>query len=328
MRAWWVIATAMLLAAVAAACGPEGGSGSGQVEASVTVRLDFAIDGLHAPFFVAEEKGFYEDLGLEVSIQPGQGSSDTVRVVGAGTAEFGVADAGTTLIGIAEDVPVTVAAVLLRSHPGVVVARQGSGIEQPDDLEGKSLGDAQESSTAALLPAFLKANGLEMSDIKFVGMTFPARVPALLNGQVDAIGGFIQEFVNIEDEAVFIQWAEHGIDAYSSSIIVNSDYLRDNEEVVRAFVQGSIRGLEYTLDNIEEAGQIVAEAAEGDVAYFTREIELLEPLYRGPSSEPEQLGLMTRERWEATQQLMLDYGRQSRELDLETVYTNAYLEGS
>jgi NitT/TauT family transport system substrate-binding protein len=311
-----------------ASCAGGGGQGGGGDQESVTLRLDFAIDGLHAPFFVAQEKGWYEEEGLDVNIVPGQGSADTVKVTGAGRSEFGVADAATMSTGVSQDVPVKMVAVILRESPAVTVSLKGSGIEQPTDLRGKSIGDAQQSSTATLLPAFLNRNGMDPEDVKFVGMGFESRVPALLDGNVDAILGFIQEFVNIQDQVNFMPWYQHGIDAYSSGIIVNEQFLEENPETVRAFVAASIRGLEYTIQHRQEAAQIVAKAAQAEPGYFAGELELLDPLFKDEDVQEHGFGWMSKERWTATQNLMLEYGGQQKKKPLSDLFSNDYLPDS
>src|SRR4051795_13440142 len=85
-----VLALAVVSTAVSAA--DKGG------EKAATVRLDFILGGKHAPWFVAAEKGFYAQRGLAVTIQPGTGSADTVRAIGAGIADFGFADLTTAIV--------------------------------------------------------------------------------------------------------------------------------------------------------------------------------------------------------------------------------------
>lgn len=300
------------------------GSGGEPVEqASVTLYLDFFVDGLHAPFFVADEKGYFGDESLEVGIQPGQGSADALRVVASGRAEFGLVDAGTFVKGVSEGAEATAVGVLLRQMPGTTVVRADSDIQEPVDLAGRSVGDAQQASTAVLLPAFLSANGVEEDDVRFVGMGFPVRVPSLLEGQVDAIGGYAQEFVGILDEARLINWYEHGIDAYGTVVIVNNAFLEGNPDVVERFMRAAARGLEETFADPREAAELTASAGDGDAAYFAGELELLDPFFE----DDEGRGFsMSETRWEATQQLMLEFGEQAEEVPLDELYTNDYVE--
>jgi NitT/TauT family transport system substrate-binding protein len=287
----------------------------------VTLYLDFFIDGVHAPFFVAAEAGYFEDEGLDVSIEPGQGSADAVRVAASGRAELAIADASTVVSSIATGAEVISVGVLLRQMPGVTVVKNDSGIATPQDLVGKSVGDAQQASTGVLLPAFLSANGVDPADVTFVGMNFPARVPALESGQVDAIGGYAQEFVSILDDATLIPWYENGIDAYGSVIIANNDFVAGNGDVVAAFMRAVARGLQDTFDDPQAAADITATAGEGDAAYFAGELELLDPYFEDEDGR----GLtMSEERWEATQQLMLEFGGQETEVPLEDVFTNEF----
>ena len=292
----------------------------------VDLYLDFAIDGLHAPFFVAQQLGYYKAAGLDVNIHPGQGSADTVKVTGAGRSQFGFADAATMVKGISEGAKVKMIGLVLRKSPAVIVVRKDSGITTPAGLKGKSIGDFPLSSTATLLPAFLTANGLSKSDVKFVGMSFQSRVPSLLRGNVDAIMGYIQEFVNIQSKTRFIQWATHGIDAYGSGVIVNDAWAQSHATQTAAFVKATMRGLGYTLAHPAEAAAIVAKASHGDKKYFAGELALLKPLFAvaGPSGG---LGSMTSAGWKTTEDMMRRFGGQKKQVPLSSLFTNQYLGG-
>jgi NitT/TauT family transport system substrate-binding protein len=103
----------------------------------VAVRLDFIIGGKHAPWFVAAEKGFYSKRGLSVNIQPGTGSADTVRAVGAGIADVGFADITTAIVARSRGTPVLVVAQL-GYMPTTIIWREDTNIKNLKDLEGKS----------------------------------------------------------------------------------------------------------------------------------------------------------------------------------------------
>lgn len=329
-----VVVGALLL--VAAACGGDDGDDAGdqsgdeaaddagdeaQVE-SVTLYLDFAFDGLHAPFVFAQENGCFRDEGLDVTIRPGQGSADAVRVVGAGQAEFGIADAGAVLQGVAEDVPVRAIGALLDRTPAVVVAPNDSGITEPADLPGTSYGDAEQASTGVLFPAFLAANDLSEDDVQFVGMNFAARVPSLESGQVDTIGGYIQEFVNIEDDVTFIPWADHGITSYGSMMIANESAIEDDPDMIRAFVAGAACGFDAMMETPDDAAAAVAERAEGEPDYFAEEIRLLDDYWSGAQVS---FGQMDATRWDETQELLVEVGSLTATLPAEDVWTDEFL---
>jgi NitT/TauT family transport system substrate-binding protein len=294
----------------------------------VTLYLDWAIDGVHAPFFVALKKGWYEAAGLKVAIQPGQGSADTVKVVGSGRAQFGYADAAAMSKGASSGAPVKMVAVLIRRTPAVFICRKGSGINTVKDLAGKSIGDSPQTSTATLLPAVLEANGLKMSDIRFVAMNFGARVPSVLNGKVDCALGYIQEFVTIRDKVDFLPYYRLGINSYSSGILVNRDFLQRNPEVVRKFVQASLRGHEFVLKNPKEAADITAgysKEPQNNADYFAAELQVLVPYFSDDEVSTKGYGWMSDARWKTTQGLMVKYGGQDRQLPLAELYTDEFL---
>jgi len=317
----------ILVATLAAtACGQRGATPQQQ---EVTLYLDWAIDGLHAPFFVALKKGWYQEAGLKVDIQPGQGSSDAVKVVGSGKAQFGFADAATMTKGAAGGAPVKMVAVLVRRTPAVFICKKGSGIAAIKDLAGKSIGDAPQTATATLLPAVLEANGSKMADIKFVAMTFPARVPAVLEGKVDCALGYAQEFVMIRDKVDFLPYYQFGINSYSSGIMVNTDFLKNNADAVRRFVQASLRGHEFVLKNAKEAAEIAASYSkepQNNTAYFIGELEVMVPYYADDEVTKNGHGWMSEERWRITQDLMRKYGGQEKDLALTDLYTNEFLK--
>lgn len=326
-RAVWVLGAVLLLAA---ACGGDddsdagsGGGGDGDAELQgVTLYLDFAFDGLHAPFLLAQENGCFSDEGLDVDIRPGQGSADAVRIVGAGQAEFGIADAGAVLHGVAEDIPVQAVGALLDRTPAVIVSLKDSGITEPADLADKSYGDAEQASTGVLFPAFLAANDLAEDDVQFVGMNFAARVPSLQSGQVDTIGGYIQEFANIQDDVNFIPWADHGIGSYGSTIIANDSTVADDPDLVRSLLSGATCGFDAMMDDPEAAAAVVAEVAEGDPEYFAEELTLLDGYWSGSAGT---FGQMDEVRWNETQDLLVEVGSLAEAQPAEDVWTDNLL---
>ncbi|MGY1740087.1 MULTISPECIES: ABC transporter substrate-binding protein [unclassified Blastococcus] len=325
MRRRLSILTSVALVLAVAGCGggdDDGDSGSGSGgQSEVTFLLDFAVDGLHAPLYVAQEEGYFGDRDLAVQIEPGQGGAATVQLVSAGRADMGLADAGAVSVGIGSGAEMTAVGVILKRTPTVTVALADSGIATPQDLAGRSYGDAQQAATTALLPAFLEANGVSRDAVDFVGMSFETRVPSLQSGQVDAIGGFAQEFVNLED-ITMIPWFEHGIDSYGTVIVANTDWLADNADVARDVLAAVQQGLDDTLADPQEAARLTAADDRGDEAYFAAEIEALDPFF----SDDQGVGLqMSEDRWRATQELMVTYGGQTTEVPIEDLFTNEYL---
>lgn len=323
-------AIALATAAVAIS-GSLGTATSAGAQEAVTMHLDWLVNGYHAPFFVALENGWYEEAGLDVTVTPGQGSFDAVRSVAAGNAEFGFPDAATAGKSIAEGLPLKMVAVFLQETPMGIVTFADSGIESPEDLVGRTMSNVPQASTAKVLPAFLNMVGVDPGSVNLVNHTFATAVPSVLNRDVDAGQGYVfGEYLAIQGGApdAEIRWmgfAEYGLEMYSNGIAVNTSFLEEQPEVVEAFVQASVRGLEWTIENPEDAIDIVSKYTETSRDTLLQQLTVALPLFESPATDEHGLGYMTEERWESTQGIMVEYGEQPATVPSDTLYSNEFL---
>lgn len=315
-----VTAIAALMAGVGtgALAQGKGASQKAPAKANVTFALDYVPDGLHAPIYAAQNMGYIDKANLV--IEPGGGSSLTIKLVSEGKAQMGIADAGSVSVAVAKGAKVKAVALLLKHTPAVTMVSESSSIKRISDLKGKSIGDFPESSTSVLLPALLKANGLSESDVKFVGMNFSARVPSLQAGRVDAIGGYVQEFVALPDTFRRIIWAENDFRVYGPVLIVNNDFAKRHGDLVRSILQGLKKGLEITAAQPRQAAEVLAKASRGDAGFFEKEIDVLHAFFAEPASVE-----MTSEGWAAVQDVMMRYGGQAKKLPEAELFTNEFL---
>ena len=168
-----------------------GGYAGAQIK--VRLHLDWMVEGNHAPAFAALEKGSYRQAGLRVEIEPGQGSFDAVKMVGVGKAEFGLADAGTMAKGVSQGIPVTMVASLFQDTPMVVASLKRTGIRKLKDMEGHSIAMAPWESTMFVFKVFARLNRVDLGKVKVVPLSFATKIPALVTGKVDSLGGYILE---------------------------------------------------------------------------------------------------------------------------------------
>jgi NitT/TauT family transport system substrate-binding protein len=305
---------------------------AGQVE-SVRLLLDFQPNtATHTPFFVARDKGYYAEAGLDVEITPGTGSFDTVKIVGAGRAPIGLADAGSVTLGVAQDIPVTMVAVLYQKTAVTIFSPKERNISTPKQLEGHTLGVAAGTAEAKVFPAFATKNGLDLGAIKVVDLSMSTRVPSLINGNVDALGAFITEQQVIAPQTPSglnaIKVADYGVESYGNGLVVNNDFAAKNPAVVERFVQATLRGLEFMLQpqNRDEAIEITLQAvptANRDAAM--ERLALIGPFFESDATKRNGLGWMEDAVWKSTQDLMVQYGGQTRAVELNKLYTTKYL---
>jgi NitT/TauT family transport system substrate-binding protein len=163
-----------------------------QAEDKVSVQLDWIVRGDHAMFFVAKEKGYFAEQGIDVTaIRRGTGTPNALRLVGGGEADFGFGDLPTLAVARSQDVPV-VALVAVNQHSplGMITLANKFKLQKPQDLKGLNVGVQPAGSTYVFLKTFLNANGMTLDDIKQSTVN-PPYENYLLLGRVDAVPGYL-----------------------------------------------------------------------------------------------------------------------------------------
>ena len=194
---------------------------------SISFSLDYLVDGLHAPFYVAQQNGCFTQGNLAVSIHPSTGSSDSVSRVASGTAQIGLSDAPTALLGIAKGYPIKVVGVLLLHSAQATETLRSSGITTPQGLENKSIGITPAGAERQEIAALFKINNVDTSKVHLVSISASAGKAILLSGQVDAVNFFPPIFAGETNKINTIPWFKYGLDTYGTVIIANTAFLAE-----------------------------------------------------------------------------------------------------
>jgi len=221
-------------------------------ETDVKFALDWKFEGPSAPYFVALDKGYYKQEGLNVTIDSGPGSVAGIARVAAGTYPIGFFDINSLMKFRDQnpDKPVKAVLMVYDEPPFSIVTLKKTGITKPKDLEGKTLGAPAPDGAFAQWKAFVKENAIDADKVKVENVGFPVREPMLAAGQVDAITGFsFSSYFNLRqkgvpaDDIVVMLMSDHGLDLYGNAIMVNPDYAKAHPDVVKGFVKATIKGL-------------------------------------------------------------------------------------
>ena len=247
-------------------------------QTKVKFTLDWKFEGPATPYLVALDKGYYKDEGLDVTIDPGNGSVESINRVASGTYDFGFADIS-ALVKFRDNkdnAQLKAVAMVYDAPPNSIVVLKKSGIKTPKDLEGKTLGAPATDASFAAWPIFAKANGIDVAKVKIENIGFPVREPMLAQGKVDAITAFyFSSFFNLrtngiaDDEIVALTMRDFGVELYGNAVIVSPAFAAAHPKEVAGFVRATIKGLQDTIKNPDAAikslmtrNQIVAEATE------------------------------------------------------------------
>jgi NitT/TauT family transport system substrate-binding protein len=253
-----------LLALVAALASLACGHDAGPALTPVTVGLDFTISGYHAPWFVAKEKGYFAKEGLEVRINRGYSSGDTVKKLVTGIIDVGFAHPAHVILAADEDEGLKIVMGYFVNEMCTIYSYVERGnIRSPRDLPGKRWGAPAGDVCAMLLQPLAEQTGFDYDRIQFINMDAASRIPALVEGHIDATGSFWDKDILFGQAGrqaglslVTVRFARY-LPLYSNSVITTNRLIREKPQVVGGVVRALVRGLDFTLQNPEEAAQIV-----------------------------------------------------------------------
>jgi NitT/TauT family transport system substrate-binding protein len=300
-----------------------------------TIRLDFIIGGKHAPWFVAQEKGFYAKRGLTATIQAGSGSADTVRAIAAGAADFGFADMSTAIVARSRGTPVLTVAQL-GYVPATVMWRDDTAIKKLQDLEGKSWAISPGQAQWYLMPAYCRINKIDFKSIKIQETAAPLQPAALVAKKTDFIVMYRASNDEVAELAATKQgmklnrifMKDTGLDIYGSGLIVKDEDVKQRPDLVRAYVEATMEGLRYTRDHQEEALRILLKhKPELDLALTTLQLKnALYEVFIPPESVHSGLGFMKPNIMDKTVGVTNEYFDVGRKVTAAEVFTNRFIK--
>ncbi|MBR0835822.1 ABC transporter substrate-binding protein [Bradyrhizobium manausense] len=236
---------------------------------SVAIHFSFdrPVDASMAPFFLAAKDGRFAAEHLNVSFTSPAGSPEALARVAAGDSDLALVDIN-ALIRFrdkADTPPLKAVFVLFNSAPYAIVARKSRGIHLLSDLDGKTVGVADSDLSIRLWPALARQNGINVSHVKFFGMSAAVREPVLSAGQVDAVAGFSYlSAVNLRDRGVpaddlaVLRYADYGCEAYGFVVVANPAFAAARPDALKGFVRALIAGINATA---KEPARAADEAA-------------------------------------------------------------------
>jgi NitT/TauT family transport system substrate-binding protein len=213
--------------------------------------LDWKFEGPAAPYFAAIDNGHFADEGLNVTIEAGSGSTNTIPKIATGAFPVGFGDINAVIKFLDQNpgAPVTAVMMVYDKPPFAIVGRKSLGVEGPSDLEGKILGAPPPDGAWAQWPVFVAETGIDAESVTIEPVGFPTREPMLAEGNVAAITGFsFSSVVNLKrlgvpaDDISNILMADYGLDLYSNAILVNTDWAAENGETLQAFLRAVAKG--------------------------------------------------------------------------------------
>jgi NitT/TauT family transport system substrate-binding protein len=296
----------------------------------VTLRLDWVFGSEHAPIFLARDKGFFRDEGIDVDVLGGEGSTVTVKLVGNGNADFGYAAADQGMMAYAKGLPVVATAVILQKNPVAVIFSQASGIKTLQDLYGKTLGVPTLSVAEKQWRYVEKLNHIDDSKIHQVSLG--TGIATMIEAEkVDAaVAFFFNDGLKVVSDGTPMGWillSDVGLPIYSTSLIVSEDTINKNPDLVRRFTRAFVKGWTYSLSHQDEALQtFLKDNPTVDPKYSALKFPEVLKLTQSPDTEKNGIGYSTHDKWDAMQKALLEMGIMDKGVDVANVFTDKFLK--
>lgn len=295
----------------------------------ITLPVGYIPNVQFAPMYVAIEKGFYRDQGLDVSMDYNM-ETDSVALIGAGELDFAIVSGEQVLLGRAQGLPVVYTMAWYQEFPVGVAALANSGINQPADLVGKKVGIPGLYGASYIgLRALLQANGLQESDLSLESIGF-TQAEALLDEIVEAAVVYVSnEPIKLEAEGypVNVLRVSDQLSLVANGLITSEDILREDPELVRGMVHATLQGVAYLTEHPDEAFEICKKYVETLASLTPAEQEVQRKVLETsiPMFAIEKNGRTEMEAWQNMQAVLLEMGLLQEALNLEEAFTNEFL---
>jgi NitT/TauT family transport system substrate-binding protein len=321
----FIIPIFFLVSILFSACGQAGPEVVSDV-IDVRLVMPFRPDVQFAPFYVAIEKGYFADLGLNVTIEH-LPENEAVVLAGAGEVQFAVVSGEQVLLARAQELPVVYVMAWWNDYPVAVAVPEASAIYSPKDLVGKKVGIPGLYGASYIgFRALLSADGVSESETTLDTIGYN-QVEAMLAGQEDAIVVYANnEPLQLQDQGFpirLIRVADY-VTLASNGLITNEETLAANPELVRKMITAILKGIDRAITNTDEAYEISKEFVEG---LEQAQSDVLRNVLEESVSfwKTDQPGVSKPDAWTNMHNILLEMGLLETPLNVQDAYSNDYL---
>lgn len=333
-----ILLTCAMALGAAAGCGsPKNDTGSkatsdekSENKTKITFVLDWTPNTNHTGLYVAKDKGYFSDAGLDVEIvQPPEDGAE--MLVGSGKAQFGVSFQDSMLPVVAGDnkMPVEAVAALMQHNTSGIISLKGKGMDRPKGLENKKYATWDLPIEKATLKEVVEADGGDFGKVKLIPSTVTDEVSALKSGSVDAIwifygwAGIATEVAGLETDYFAFKDIDPVFDYYTPVIIGNTDWMKKNTDTAKAFLAALEKGYKFAADKPGDAAEILLKnAPELDKKLVVASQEYISEQYKADDAK---WGYMDPKRWNAFYNWINDNDLFDVKVPENTGFTNDYL---
>lgn len=298
---------------------------------AMSLMLNWTPTADHSPIYYAKSKGWYQEAGIDLSIEAGKGSGASALRVGSGGSDVGIADLPTAMQAKGKGADLKAVMVIYANSPQGFYWLKSSGITGPKDFPGHKIGNPPGDAARLMWPAFAKKVGIEPNGVTFVNLSPPAKVAALKSKSVDIISDFYNEHdLKVREfgaDLGFVAWRSIGVNVYGNSFVVNGAYLAANPERVRKFVAVTQRAYDACVKDFNPCLQALLAGVSGLNPDNQRDQwERIKQLMRDDTTTNVALGSFDTARVKSDYELVQSLIGIDKPFDPASLFTNDYLD--
>jgi NitT/TauT family transport system substrate-binding protein len=257
-----------LKALALAAIFTTGAAAAAQADTRIKLVLNWKYEGPQGMFFLAQDRGYFKQEGLDVTFDQGNGSGAAVPQVANGAYDMGFGDIN-ALIELAakkpDEAPVGVF-MLYNRPPFTIAVKTDSPIKTPADFVGRKLGGPANDGALKLFPALCATTQIDCAKVEIVNMQPNLREQMLMQGQVDGVFGYVTTIrfsakltgIDPDKQMRFIKFGDYGMDLYSNAIIVSRKFVKEHPEAVKGFLKAINHSIKDAIADPQAAIDAVA----------------------------------------------------------------------
>jgi ABC-type nitrate/sulfonate/bicarbonate transport system substrate-binding protein len=293
----------------------------------VQVVLDWTPNTNHTGLYVARDKGFFKEQGLDVEIiQPGQSGAD--QMVASGSVQFGVSYQESITMARISDVPLVSIAAVIQHNTSGFASPLAKGIDSPEKFEGKTYGGWGAPVEEAVIQSLMQEKKADVSKVNMISIGDSDFFTAVKR-DIDfawiyyAWTGVEAELRGEKINMLYLTDYSDKLDYYTPVLVTNETMIAEKPEVVKAFTAAAAQGYQYAIDNPEDAAEILIKAEPDLNAELVRASQKwLSPKYKDDAARWGEQKLSV---WENYSEWMFEHKLLEKELEAEKAFTNEFL---
>ena len=292
---------------------------------NVTVKLKWTHQAQFAGNYLAAEKGFYAEEGIVADFVPYSEENKTIDAVISGKATFGITGADELLLAREKGMPLKAVAVIYKINPVCAYSLKQSGIIEPSDFIGKTVGLEKGINVEYLYSAMMNKLKIDRSAIKEVAIGFTAS--ELLEGKTDVSTGYVinepQQVIEFGQDVNIIMMSDYGVNMYADVLFATENTITNNPNLVEGFARATLKGWEYAIKNMEEATDVTLKYATASTKQH--ELNMLKASVSLINDGESPIGWMERNKWNQVSNILLEQKILPRAINVSDAYTMEFL---